>query len=71
MTFLLSQDREISYGTTKIQKKILPCTQNLCQIHNIQYIKLKENSNFKTGNLALTEILSAWQDFFLNFCGTI
>ena len=67
MTFLLSQDREISYGTTKIQKKILPCTQNLCQIHNIQYIKLKENSNFKI----LTDILSGWQDFFLNYCGTI
>ena len=44
----------------KTSKKILPGTQNLCQIHNIQYIKLKENSNFKMGNLALTEILSVW-----------
>ena len=41
-------------------EKIPPGTQNLCQSHNIQYIKLKENGNFKMGNLALTEILSAW-----------
>ena len=47
-------------------EKISPGTQNLCQSHNIHYIKLKENGNFKMGNLALTEILSAWQDFFLN-----
>ena len=42
------------------EKKISPGTQNLCQSHNIQYIKLKENGNFKMGNLALTDILSAW-----------
>ena len=34
-------------------------------------LKLDENSNFKVGNLTLTEILSAWRDFFLNFCGPI
>ena len=60
MVFLLLQRWEILYGTTKIQKKILPGTQNLCQSYNIQYIKLKENGNFKMGNLASTEILSAW-----------
>ena len=59
MVFLLSQRWEILYGTTKIQKKILPGTQNLCQSYNIQYIKLKGNDNFKIGNLDLTEIMSA------------
>ena len=71
MVFLLSQRWGILHGTTKIQKKISPGAQNLCQNHNIQYIKLKENGNFKMGNLALTEILSTWREFILNFCGTI
>ena len=60
MVFLLLQKWGILNGTKKIQKKILPGTQNFCQSHNIQYIKLKENGNFKMGNLALTDILSAW-----------
>ena len=71
MVFLLLQRWGILYGTIKIQKKILRGSQNLCQNHNIQYIKLKENGNFKMGNLALTEILSTWREFILNFCGTI
>ena len=60
MVFFLSQWWGILYVTTKIQKKILPGIQILYQNHNIQYIKLKENGDFKMGNLALTDILSAW-----------
>ena len=56
-------------GPQKFRKKIPPGTQNLCQSHNIQYIKLKENGNFKMGNLALTDIFSTWRELFLNFCG--
>ena len=67
MVFLLSKRWEILYGTSKIQKKISTGTQNLCQSHTIQYIKLKKNGNFKMGNLTLTEILSAWQDLFWIF----
>ena len=67
MVFLLSKRCEILYGTTKIQKKISTGTQNLYQSHTIQYIKLEKNANFKMGNLTLTEILSAWRDFFLEF----
>ena len=59
MVFLLLQRWGILYGTIKIQKKIPPGTQNFCQSHNIQYMKLKGNSNYKMGNLALTKILSA------------
>ena len=32
-----------------IQKNISPDTQNICQCLNVQFIKLKENSNFKSG----------------------
>ena len=67
MVFLLSKRCEILYGTSKIQKKISTGTQNLCQSHTIQYIKLKKNGNFKMGNLTLTEILSAWRDLFWIF----
>ena len=49
-----------------IQKKSHQALKILCQSHNLQNIKLKENGNFKMGNLALTEILSAWLEFFLN-----
>ena len=38
----------------KFRKKNLPGTQNLCQIHNIQYIKLKENSK----NLSMFSVVS-------------
>ena len=51
----------------KSRKKISTGTQNLCQSHTIQYIKLKKNGNFKMGNLTLTEILSAWRDLFWIF----
>ena len=61
MVFLLLQRWGILYGNIKIQKKILRGSQNLCQNHNIQYIKLKENGNLKIGNLALKEILSNWR----------
>ena len=64
MVFLLAKRWEILYGTSKFQKKISTGTQNLCQSHTIQYIKLKKNGNFKMGNLTLTEILSAWRDLF-------
>ena len=67
MVFWLLQRWGILYGTKKIQKKISPGTQNFCQSHNIQYIKLKENGNYKMWYVALTKILSAFWDFFWIF----
>ena len=47
---------EILYRTKKkSEKKSRQARKmkNLCQSHNLQYIKLKENSNFKMKNLDL------------------
>ena len=59
----------------KFRKKYLQAlkifVKSKTYISTHQYIKLKENSNFNMGNVALTEIFSARRYFFLNFCGTI
>ena len=45
---------------SEFRKKSRQALKIVCQSHNIQYIRLKENGDFKMENLALIEILSAW-----------
>ena len=69
MTFLLSQDREISYGTTKIQKKITYGSQFICQSQNLHLIwKIWLSGYWDVGCIENTFDHQKWWLFSV-FCG--
>ena len=42
---------------SEFRKKSRQALKIVCQSHNIQYIKLKENGNFKMGNIKKSSLI--------------